>query len=86
VTRLALVALATGLLLAEPSLAQCAMCKTALTGSSEGQRIAGEFNRAILLMVAAPYLVFGGIAGVLFRSRIREWFGARFSPTPSHQA
>lgn len=72
-----------------PALAQCSMCKTALTNSSEGQRIAGEFNRAILLMVAAPYVVFGSIAGWLFRSRIRGWIVARVSqpesapPSPS---
>jgi hypothetical protein len=70
--------------LAEPALAQCAMCKTALTSSAEGQRIAGDFNRAILLMLAAPYLVFGAIAGWLFRSRIRKWLVARSSsPSPS---
>jgi len=75
--------------LADPVLAQCAMCKTALTNSAEGQRIAGEFNRAILVMVAAPYLVFGSIAGWLFRSRIREWLVARSSsssPSPSASA
>jgi ABC-type phosphate transport system permease subunit len=70
--------------LAAPALAQCTMCKMALTNSAEGQRIAQEFNRAILLMVAAPYLVFGSIAVYLFRSRIREWLAARSSsPSPS---
>lgn len=82
--------LAGGLLLlavlAEPALAQCSMCKTALTNSAEGQRIAGEFNRAILVMVAAPYLVFGSIAGYLFRSRIREWLAARSSSSVSASA
>ena len=52
------------------------MCKTALTQSAEGQRIASDFNRAILVMVAAPYLIVSGIAGFLFRSRIREWLAA----------
>jgi len=60
------------------------MCKTALTQSAEGQRIASDFNRAILVMVAAPYLVFGVIAGFVFRSRIREWLGtARSTSSPS---
>ena len=63
-------------LLAFPAFAQCPMCKTALTQSAEGQRIASDFNRAILVMVAAPYLVFGTIAGLVFRSRIREWLAA----------
>ena len=69
------------LLAAHPALAQCSMCKTALAGSSEGQRIASEFNHAILVMVAAPYLIFGSIAGWLFRNRIAGWLGARLSPS-----
>ncbi len=69
---------------AAPALAQCAMCQTALTQSAEGQRIASDFNHAILVMVAAPYLVFGSIAGLVFRSRIREWLaGARSPSSPS---
>jgi hypothetical protein len=60
------------------------MCKTALTQSAEGQRVASDFNRAILVMLAAPYLVFAGIAGFLFRSRIREWLAAaRSASAPS---
>ncbi len=76
---LVLLALCGAALLAEPLLGQCAMCKTALTNSSEGQHVASEFNQAILVMVAAPYLVFGSIAGLLFRTRIAEWLGARSS-------
>ena len=72
----ALLVLAAG---AFPALAQCTMCKSALTGSYEGQRIANEFNHAILMMVAAPYLIFGSIAAWLFRTRIVEWLGARLS-------
>ncbi|HJS59920.1 MAG TPA: hypothetical protein VKA01_17565 [Vicinamibacteria bacterium] len=72
------------LLWAAPAIAQCPMCKTALTQSAEGQRIASDFNRAILVMVAAPYLIFGTIAGFVFRSRIREWLAtARWSSSRS---
>jgi len=67
---------------AAPAIAQCPMCKTALTQSAEGQRIASDFNRAILVMVAAPYLVVATIAGFAFRSRIREWLAAARSPSP----
>ena len=73
--------------------AQCTMCQTALTQSAEGQRIASDFNRAILVMVAAPYLVVGGVAAFIFRSRIREWLADVRSasshsslPSPSSQA
>lgn len=88
-TKWALCAAALALLMSEPVLAQCVMCKTALTNSAEGQRIAAEFNRAILLMVVAPYAVFLGIAGFLFRTRIQEWWRARLSSpvaSPSRQA
>jgi hypothetical protein len=69
--RLALL-LAAGLLAAAaPSaLAQCAMCKAALTGSAEGQAMAGEFNRAILLMLFAPYAVVVAFLFAAFRARI----------------
>lgn len=64
-------ALAAGLLgLAAPARAQCAMCKATLESSEEGRRVAGELNRAILVLLAAPYLVFGGCATFLFRRRI----------------
>lgn len=57
---------------AVPAAAQCAMCKTVLTGSSEGQAVAGELNHAILVMLVAPYLVFGTLAAVLFRKRLGQ--------------
>lgn len=47
------------------------MCKTSLTSSPEGQAIGEDFNRAILLMLGAPYLVFAAVGGVLFRPRLR---------------
>jgi len=55
---------------AEPVLAQCSMCRSVIAQSPEGQRIAGELNKAILLMFLAPYLIFGSFAAWLFRSRI----------------
>jgi hypothetical protein len=65
-------ALALSLLLeAGTALAQCAMCKAALTGSAEGQAMGAEFNRAILVMMAGPYLILGGFGVVLFRGRLR---------------
>src|SRR5688500_12071960 len=52
--------------------AQCAMCRTALTGSPEGRAIGEQFNRAILLMMAAPYVVIGTVGAVFFRERLRS--------------
>jgi ABC-type phosphate transport system permease subunit len=64
--------------MAEPLAAQCSMCKTLLEGSAEGRQVARGLNHGILLMLAAPYLIFGCFAAVLFRRRIlgaltRRW-------------
>lgn len=71
--RLRLRELALGLTLAwagaTPAAAQCAMCRTALTQSPEGRAMAESFNRAILLMLAAPYAVFGAGTTVFFLRR-----------------
>jgi hypothetical protein len=58
-------------LCAVPAFAQCAMCQTALLNSAEGRGIGQEFNRAILVMLFAPYVVFGSVGAVLLRHRIR---------------
>jgi hypothetical protein len=67
--------------------AQCAMCKTVLTGSEEGRTLQGELNRAILMMIAAPYLVFGTVGVVLFRkplgSRLSRLAGRLRRRTPN---
>jgi branched-subunit amino acid ABC-type transport system permease component len=57
-------------LLAGPAAAQCVMCKNALTGSAEGRGMGAQFNHAILLMVAAPYMVMGGFLLGVYRGRI----------------
>ncbi len=62
----ALLALA---VVAGPALAQCAMCRTALTQSPEGRAMAAGFNRAILVMLVAPYVVFGTGLVLYFRRR-----------------
>jgi len=65
------VIVAAALLLWVPSLrAQCSMCQTALLNSAEGRGIGQEFNRAILVMLFAPYVVFGSVGAVLLRHRI----------------
>jgi hypothetical protein len=64
--------LAAGLLAlaAAPAGAQCVMCKTALAGSPEGRGIGAQFNQAILVMIAAPYLVVGGFLLGVYRGRL----------------
>lgn len=62
----ALVAVAAG-----PAGAQCAMCKASLAGSPEGRGIGAQFNQAILVMLAAPYVVMGGFLLAVYRGRLR---------------
>ncbi len=52
-----------------PAAAQCAMCRTAVTQSPEGRALAGSLNRAILMLMAAPYAVFGTGALLIVRHR-----------------
>ena len=67
--------------------AQCAMCATALTGSEEGRAMSASFNRAILVMLAAPYLVVGTVALAFFRPQLRETLRrARGAPAPTPPA
>ncbi len=66
-------------LAASPLFAQCAMCQTALLNSAEGRGIGAEFNHAILVMLFAPYAVFGSIGLVLLRHRIGAALGRSLS-------
>lgn len=63
-----------------PLSAQCAMCRTALTESPEGQQLADGFNTAILFLLGAPYLVFGTLAGSLWIAKRRKSSPAPQSP------
>ena len=52
--------------------AQCAMCKTALTQSAEGQRMAEGFNQGILFLLVMPYLLFGTVGASVWWTRRRR--------------
>jgi hypothetical protein len=54
---------------AAPAQAQCAMCRTFLTSSPEGRLLSRALSSGILLMLVAPYLVFGTFVLVFFRHR-----------------
>lgn len=47
---------------------QCAMCKATLETSPEGQKMAKNFNNAILLLLTAPYLVLGITAYKIYKN------------------
>ena len=55
-----------------PVFAQCVMCKAALTDSPEGRAINQTFNRAILLMLVAPYAIVGTLMATVFRRPLSD--------------
>jgi hypothetical protein len=56
---------------APPVAAQCAMCRTALESSAEGQAMAVKLNRGILLLLVAPAGIVGFVGVAMLRSRQR---------------
>jgi hypothetical protein len=46
----------------------CAMCKTALEQSAEGQQLAKSFDYGILFLMGVPYALFGTAGLVAFRA------------------
>jgi len=57
----------TGFLAAEAQ-AQCAMCRTALANSPEGQQLIAAFNTGILFLLAVPLVIFGSVVFMLRRA------------------
>ena len=58
-----------------PASAQCAMCRTLLQ-TPEGQHMAAAFRSGILLLLAAPFSIFGLIATLAIRSHRRREAGS----------
>lgn len=58
---LAVAVLAVALALEGTGWSQCAMCRTALENSPEGQAMAEGFRQGIILLLAAPYAILGAI-------------------------
>jgi hypothetical protein len=56
------------------------MCKTALTDSPEGRAINQTFNRAILLMLVAPYAIVGTLMATVFRRPLAAVLVQRMRP------
>jgi hypothetical protein len=52
--------------------AQCAMCRTGLLSSPEGQSWAGGFNRGVLFLLLVPFGVVGAIAALIWRASRRR--------------
>ena len=54
---------------AEPSFAQCAMCKAAIEGSADAAAAAKGLNLAALVLLVPPVSIFAGLFGVIYRYR-----------------
>jgi hypothetical protein len=59
------------LLLPEAGAAQCAMCRGALN-SPEGRQMLAAFRSGILLLLVAPFAVFGTVAALVLRDQRRR--------------
>jgi hypothetical protein len=59
------------MLISEPAAAQCAMCRRALD-SPEGQHLIGALRRGIVVLLAAPFLLFGAVALLAVRAQRRR--------------
>lgn len=53
------------------ALSQCALCRAAVESSEEGRAMARNLNRAILLLLGAPFGVAASVATAMIRSRRR---------------
>ncbi|MFQ5789271.1 MAG: hypothetical protein ACE5JI_02230 [Acidobacteriota bacterium] len=49
--------------------AQCAMCRSALLSSPEGQAMAAGFNQGILFLLAAPFLIVVAVGVAIGRAQ-----------------
>lgn len=51
---------------------QCPMCKNTLTNSSEGRALRGNINTAVVVLLAAPFVIVGLAAYSWRRARKRR--------------
>ena len=70
-----LLALSAVLVTTTSASAQCAMCRS-LLNTPEGQQMVAAFRSGILLLLAAPFSVFGVIAALAVRAQRRRDQGA----------
>lgn len=56
-------------LMSLPAMAQCAMCKTAVTGSPDAGRLSQSLNAAVLILLIPPVLIFCGMFVLAYKHR-----------------
>ena len=60
--------------------AQCAMCRTGLMNSPEGQQLIAGFNSGILLLLAVPLIIFLSVVFLLWRAARKRSLAAQRVP------
>jgi Na+/proline symporter len=69
-TILLLVAIAAVLVLVtQPALGQCAMCRQAMESSSDAASLTRTMSVAVVVLLVPPVAIFAGIFGLIYRSR-----------------
>ena len=66
-----MIAVAAGVMLAaaDPALAQCAMCKSAIENSTDAVAVSKGLNLAALVLLIPPVAIFAALFGVFYRYR-----------------
>ncbi len=67
------------LLMSLPAMAQCAMCKNAVTGSPDAGRLSQSLNSAVLVLLIPPVLIFCGLFVLAYKYRKAR--GAEIEPS-----
>ena len=62
-------AVAVTLAVADPTFAQCAMCKAAIENSTDAAAASKGLNLAALVLLIPPVSIFAGLFGVFYRYR-----------------
>jgi hypothetical protein len=57
------------LILAEPAMSQCAMCKAAVENAKNGAALVRRLNLGIVVLLAPPVAMFCGLFGLAYRRR-----------------
>jgi hypothetical protein len=57
------------LILAEPALSQCAMCKAAVENAKNGAALVRRLNLGIVVLLVPPVAMFCGLFGLAYRHR-----------------
>ena len=66
---IAAVAIAIVLPLGLSAMAQCALCKNAITGSPSAAKLSESLNFAIIVLLIPPVLIFCGIFAIAYKYR-----------------